>query len=87
MALWKEMAQPCLSKKEIRPSLPPPLPNTNLNYQKVAMVGDQKWKIVEITTRTIFLFEICVHYFFYSKFSSPIWKKSPYLTCQFWPKI
>ena len=51
--------------------------DTDIGYQKFVRVGDQKWEIVEITIGISFLLEICIYYFLYREFSSPIWKKSP----------
>ena len=50
--------------------------DTDTDYQEIVSLEDQKW-IVEITIRIIFLFEICVHNFWYREFSSRTWKKSP----------
>ena len=54
--------------------------DTNMDYQQIVMVGNEKWGIVEITIGIIFFawdLEIRIHYFLYMEFSSPTWKKSP----------
>ena len=51
--------------------------DTNTDYQKFTRVRGQKWEIVEITIRIIFLLEISIHYFSYREFLSPTWKNSP----------
>ena len=42
--------------------------NKSIDYQNVGRVGNQKWEIIEISIRIIFLFEIRSHYFLYREF-------------------
>ena len=60
--------------------------DTNTEYQKVVRVGDQMGKIVKITIRIIFLWNLNPLFFKKEIFKSHL-KKSPHLKCQFPPKI
>ena len=60
--------------------------DTNTNYQRFFMVGDQKWEIVEIAIKIFFFFSwelyslffiLFLYCFLYWEFSSPTWKTLP----------
>ena len=62
--------------------------DTETDYHEAVRVGDQRWKLVEITIK-FFLFEIYIHYFYIytGNFQVPPEKNNLHSNCQFPPKI